>query len=226
MIHSKGERLIRSEREPEFDGPFGRYAHLIHEMAKEHGWWDIEPGGEQRTFGDVVALIHSEVSEALEDYRNGLDPARIYFSSGGKDLKNHCTGDFTKPVGVPIELADVQIRILDATGFWHIDPDRVASEVRGAQLSLADAAFLRQMTFAEKMTELHCLLSRAWQSSGLMAPLSHQRGLTSNSWTHLMRAFLFVDRICSNSKIDIQTARDIKIAYNSTRSHRHGGKKL
>ena len=38
-----------------------------HAIAKEHGWWD-----EERTFGDLIALIHSEASEALEGYRRNL----------------------------------------------------------------------------------------------------------------------------------------------------------
>ena len=37
----------------------------IHENARAHGWWD-----EERGFPEVLALIHSEVSEALEEYRN------------------------------------------------------------------------------------------------------------------------------------------------------------
>ena len=86
-------------------------AKQIHENAVDHGWWD-----EERGFPEVLALIHSEVSEALEEYRNGRLPTEVY------------TGNNGKPEGIPIELADVIIRVLDYCGYTGIDIDAAISQ--------------------------------------------------------------------------------------------------
>ena len=42
------------------------FAKEVHENAVAHGWWETA-----RSFPEVAALIHSEVSEALEEWRDG-----------------------------------------------------------------------------------------------------------------------------------------------------------
>lgn len=74
------------------------FAKEVHKNAVDHGWWE-----EKRSFGDIISLCHSELSEALEEHRNGRGPREIYFNDSKPD----------KPEGVPTELADVIIRILD-----------------------------------------------------------------------------------------------------------------
>lgn len=77
--------------------------------ANEKGWWYEDDRTPQRTFGDIIALCHSELSEALEEHRNGHGVTEIYYDSKEADKR----GVMHKPEGIPVELADVLIRIFD-----------------------------------------------------------------------------------------------------------------
>ena len=65
------------------------------------------------------------LSEALEEYRDGRELDDVYFTcddeaeSKEQELCKIC--EYGKPEGIPIELADVIIRIADTCGRYGID---------------------------------------------------------------------------------------------------------
>ncbi len=93
----------------------------IHKNAVGHGWYE-----KKLTFGELIALCHTELSEAFEEYRNGNKPDEVY-AKGCPNNKmsikafGETYADNVKPEGIPMELADVIIRIFDICGYYGID---------------------------------------------------------------------------------------------------------
>jgi NTP pyrophosphatase (non-canonical NTP hydrolase) len=72
------------------------YARRAWITAEEKGWHSLE----KRTLVEEIALMHTELSEVIEEIRNGRTATEIYY-------------DGSKPCGIPVELADLLIRVLD-----------------------------------------------------------------------------------------------------------------
>lgn len=75
---------------------------ICHTLAKESGWWEGQADYAQ--LGTKIALIHSEVSEALEGLRKG-------------NMDTH----LPDRQAIEVELADAMIRIMDLAGALQLD---------------------------------------------------------------------------------------------------------
>ena len=165
-----------------------------HAIALGKGWWD-----EPRTFGDLIALVHSELSEALEAYRDEVLPSKPHLLS-------------TK---VASELADVVIRVADMAEWYGLD-------LASAFESLSEGASERDMsmrTFGDWIATCHASFSLAFAV--------WEYGFDGASWQeYLSEGCHGVQRLAAHYGIDLDAAIEAKMEYNRGRPYKHGGKAL
>lgn len=93
-------------------------AQEIHQNAKDKGFFDSE-----KNIGEMLCLIHSEVSEALE-----ADRKNLYSTSSASEINSYIIDEmFVTDFEIGVkntfenELADIMIRVMDLAAFKGID---------------------------------------------------------------------------------------------------------
>jgi len=95
----------------------------IHVENVEAGWWHNIETGERlnRNMGELLCLVHSEISEAMEGHRKNLMDDKLPFRKMFE-----------------VELADAFIRLLDIAGANNLDLDGAIREKREYNLTRKD----------------------------------------------------------------------------------------
>ncbi len=163
----------------------------IHKNAVEHGWWETA-----RSKPEIIALINSEWSEALEESRAGHPLVWL--------------GEHDKPEGIAVELVDGVIRIFDYLGQMGI-PDMSEGEVEDLYC-LADLGF---DGIGDGLPEVI-----AWLHLRTSETITNDLPILTRS--QLLTAAKIALRWISDRGLDPIEVIRIKHEYNKTRPYKHG----
>lgn len=190
------------------------------EIQTEKGW--REAG---KTYGDYIALLHSEVAEALEAFRKvGLEDMteKVQQAYDGVGLESVPV----KPEGVGSELADVLIRFLDTADVIGLAMVQKQARRRGSSEEVYPA-----LDDIESI-EPHMILQRRQAPGPLISFGDHLAWLDrciSQMWMDPEEAdsvLIALMTIARKYGFDMMAEYERKQAHNRTREYRHGGKLL
>lgn len=195
------------------------FAKEVHANACAHGWWD-----EERDIAEVIALIHSEWSEALEEYRAGRPMVWHECMDEGQAPEDRpvvceqCTDCYyygkecehrgEKPEGIAVELIDGCIRILDFAAH-----EKVSLEFENIEELFPN--------FPTQITALHYYTSSVMNYVGSNGKLKAPNRIPELLGEMIDNVFKYI----RTQGLDPEKIMLEKHEYNKTRPYRHGGKK-
>lgn len=197
------------------------WAKEIHENAVAHGWWE-----EDRTISEICALIHSELSEALEEARAARPMMYVMDEYNGEYIQNPKYFGAKKPEGIAVELADAVIRVLDWMAYCGEEGRLDIIEEQGERIA---AGYARSETEPEELPEfiayLHDMVS-VIHVRLMDIDMVRGRGRKKKRQTEAMAAtgsvVFLVNGWLRMQGIQLKEVMEIKHRYNKTRPYKHG----
>jgi len=205
----------------------------IHCNAVEHGWWE-----QNRSMEEVLALIHSEWSEALEEDRAGrpmvwhgckangeIYPCESCPDCAEKDRSNawdagRCPDYLDKPEGIAVELVDGCIRIMDWFGKCGYAVLLGSIEHLG-EIGVGEFENLVNAPVPSLVAHLHHITSKALLLDEKRLVLEqNRRDKISNMY--LMQVLEIVFGWLMKRGLDPEEILKEKHLYNVTRPYKHG----
>ena len=97
-------------------------------INEANGWRDnfdpLEPRDVKHEIAEI-SLVMMECGEAIDELRHGRLPHEVYYTGGVGEISEgervDAEGNLRKPEGVPIELADALIYLLDFADKHNVD---------------------------------------------------------------------------------------------------------
>lgn len=196
----------------------------VHDNAMAHGWWEGD-----RSQGEILSLIHSELSEALEEYR-AARPNIWYACEESQDKGIHvcapkdefeclnfgkeadCKYRGHKPEGIAVELADAVIRVFDFIGAIHgnLENENTIEDVMNNLPSICKDEW--QLNFPDFICELHSVVAKSFQPTA------------EDTAEYLMHAVALILTWITGHGIDAEKLLLEKHNYNKSRPYKHGNK--
>jgi len=181
-----------------------------YENSKAHGFWDASSN-----IGEKITLMHSEVSEAFEEHRSGHVPTEIYYG-----VVRQLPGDIgiksQKPEGIPIELADCVIRVLDFCGRFEYD---IEDSIRRTNKQVGYFEWDEKTEIGVWFGFMHRELSYAFEEWVTNPDLTTED--INDLFMYITRFMICVQDFCDAHEIDIDAAITQKMEYNKTRPFMH-----
>jgi hypothetical protein len=222
------------------------------QTALDKGWWEKNENGslKPRNDAEMISLMHSELSEALEIYRDPDLGLTVLWQQ-----------DDGKPEGFAVELVDLLIRIVDTCAAKRLPLGGVTRSMMFDQLSKlgVDYGYFDQVSkgegeVGEWISAMHAELTMVYKELKCGDPISaaihwgtifNMVGLV---FSHLPAPVLRVTETVDLSKrfasekvfsevrqvlrgminlgkFDLESVAQAKMIYNDSRPFRHGGKR-